>query len=196
MVVWGGIMKKATTIVVLCLMLAILICGVIVPVGKYVKKALDNADSIQEVIVEKEVEKIVEVVKEIEIIKEVEKIVKEPVYIPVYVEQDILQVIPMGEFKITYYCACEICCGKKPTHPAYGITASGAKVRQGVTIAVDTSVIKLGTYVYIDGIGFRVAQDTGRLIKGNRIDVYLNDHDTALTAGVDYLDVYLLEEGD
>jgi len=42
------------------------------------------------------------------------------------------------------------------------------------TIAVDPSVIPLGSKVYVDGYGYAIASDTGGAIKGNRIDVYLD----------------------
>jgi len=42
------------------------------------------------------------------------------------------------------------------------------------TIAVDPSVIPLGSKVYVDGYGYAIAADTGGAIKGNRIDLYLN----------------------
>ena len=51
----------------------------------------------------------------------------------------------LGLFKLTYYCACAKCCGK-----ATGITASGARVAEGETIAVDPSVIPYGTKVIIN----------------------------------------------
>lgn len=62
----------------------------------------------------------------------------------------------IGTFKITFYCACATCNGN--TH---GITASGAPLRDGVTIAVNRREIPLGTKVYIEGYGNRIAQDTG-----------------------------------
>jgi len=55
-----------------------------------------------------------------------------------------------------------------------GITASGTHVKSGRTIAVDTSVISLGTTVYIDGYGYRIAEDTGGAIRGNKIDIYVD----------------------
>nr|WP_237690994.1 3D domain-containing protein [Paenibacillus caui] len=51
-------------------------------------------------------------------------------------------------------------------------TASGTRVTEGRTIAVDKNVIPLGWWVYIEGLGFRRAEDTGGAIKGNKIDVY------------------------
>ena len=38
-------------------------------------------------------------------------------------------------------------------------------------IAVDPSVIPLGTKVWVEGYGYAVAGDTGGAIKGNKIDV-------------------------
>ena len=98
-----------------------------------------------------------------------------------------------NDFKITYYCACEKCCGKSPSHPAYGITASGTTVEEGRTIAVDPSVIPLGSKVKINGHEY-VAEDTGGAIKGHRIDIYISDHQQALTMGVELnVTVYVLK---
>lgn len=96
----------------------------------------------------------------------------------------------LGKFKITHYCACKKCCGPN----AQGITASGKKVEEGKTIAVDKSIIKLGSKVKIDGYGTYEAQDTGSAIKGNKIDVYVADHQRALQMGVVYKDVWLIKE--
>ena len=96
----------------------------------------------------------------------------------------------LGNFKITHYCACKKCCGPN----AQGITASGKKVQEGKTIAVDTKVIKMGSQVKIDGYGTYEAQDTGSAIKGNKIDVYVADHQRALQMGVTYKDVWLVKE--
>lgn len=51
-------------------------------------------------------------------------------------------------------------------------TASGTRVMEGRTIAVDPSIIPIGWWVYIEGVGFRRAEDTGGAIKGHKIDVY------------------------
>lgn len=41
------------------------------------------------------------------------------------------------------------------------------------TIAVDPNVIPLNTKIYVEGYGFGIAHDTGGLIKGNIIDVFM-----------------------
>lgn len=69
-------------------------------------------------------------------------------------------------------------------------TAIGMRAGKGV-IAVDPSVIKLRSNVYIPGYGKAVAGDTGGAIKGNIIDLGFDD---ARTAGwhAKYIDIYLL----
>ena len=112
----------------------------------------------------------------------------------------------LGEFECTFYTAGLESTGKTPDHPAYGVTRSGAIVEEGVTIAVDPSVIALGSYVYVDGLvdylqeivginssNIRIAQDTGSAIKGNAIDIYVNDVEVARALGRKSFDVYLLD---
>lgn len=82
-------------------------------------------------------------------------------------------------FTITAYCGCEKCCGKTDR-----ITATGTHAVEGVTIAVDPAVIPYGSLVDIEGIGTFVAEDCGGAIKGNRIDIYFENHADALTFGV------------
>jgi len=99
-----------------------------------------------------------------------------------------------GEFEITYYTAGHESTGKSPGHPAYGITASGTTVKEGQTIAADWSVLEPGTKVFIEGVGERVVEDTGGLIKGNAIDVYVEDVEVALTNGRHKADVWMVED--
>lgn len=91
--------------------------------------------------------------------------------------------ISLGDFEITAYCPCERCCNKTD-----GITASGAKAEEGKTIAVDPDVIPYGTEVKIDGHTY-IAQDTGGVIKNNRIDIYCDSHGDALAYGIKYAEV-------
>ena len=93
----------------------------------------------------------------------------------------------LGNFQITYYCACEICCNK-----ADGITATGTPVVEGRTIAVDPRVIPYGTKVIIGGHIF-TAEDCGGAIQGNHIDIYVNNHAEAEAFGVTNADVFLVK---
>ena len=93
----------------------------------------------------------------------------------------------LGNFTITHYCACEICCNKTD-----GITATGTPVVEGRTIAVDPNVIPYGTQVIINGHVF-TAEDCGGAIKKNHIDIYVDSHEEALALGVKNADVYLVK---
>lgn len=81
----------------------------------------------------------------------------------------------LGSFKVTYYDLHYESCNKTKSNPAYGITFSGNRAVAGITIAVDSSVIPLGSYVYIDKIGCRVAQDIGSGVHGMHVDCFVND---------------------
>ncbi len=92
----------------------------------------------------------------------------------------------LGRFKITHYCSCSKCNG------GYGNnTAWAGKVTPGQTIAVDPTVIPKLATVYIDGYGYRRAEDCGGAIKGNKIDMAVSSHAEAMKKGVVYADVYL-----
>jgi len=89
--------------------------------------------------------------------------------------------------------------GKSPGDPEYGITYSGLPVQVG-HIAVDTRVIPLLSYVYIEGLdavsakydGQYYATDTGSAIKGNKIDIYFESVEEARKFGVRKVKVYVL----
>lgn len=98
--------------------------------------------------------------------------------------------VSLGEFKLTAYCACEKCCEKTPDDPLYGVTAYGYKTTAGRTIAVDPSIIPIGSEVIINGHTY-VAEDVGGAIKENRIDIYFNTHQEALEFGVQYAEVFI-----
>ena len=93
----------------------------------------------------------------------------------------------LGEFDITYYCACEKCCDVET-----GLTATGTQVIEGQTIAVDPNVIPYGTQVIIGGHVF-TAEDCGGAIKENRIDIYVNSHEKALELGRNNAEVFLVK---
>ena len=76
-----------------------------------------------------------------------------------------------------------------------GTTASGAPAQVGI-IAADTSVLPMGTKVYItsaDGswtYGYAVVGDTG--VSGNLIDLYFNTYDECISFGRQTVLVYII----
>ncbi|HEX9683251.1 MAG TPA: 3D domain-containing protein [Acidimicrobiales bacterium] len=72
-----------------------------------------------------------------------------------------------------------------------GRTASGHPVSNEV-VAVDPRVIPLGTRIYIEGIGERVARDTGGAIKGNKLDIWNPSSSWCLQFGRRNLDVWIV----
>lgn len=73
--------------------------------------------------------------------------------------------------------------GKHPSSAGYGRTATGVKAQAGHTIAVDPRVIPYGWWVYIDGVGYRRAEDTGGAMKGGKIDVFVSTESEAVQFG-------------
>lgn len=100
----------------------------------------------------------------------------------------------IGEFEITAYTAGYESCGKLPDHPAYGITKSGAKVKEHHTIATDWAVLPKGTKVMIEGFPYVfTAEDVGGAIKGNKIDIYMESLTDAQEFGRQKLKVWVVE---
>ncbi|WP_249336626.1 LysM peptidoglycan-binding and 3D domain-containing protein [Sporosarcina sp. Marseille-Q4063] len=67
-----------------------------------------------------------------------------------------------------------------------GITKTGINLKQNPdlkVIAVDPSVIPLGTKVHVEGYGYAIAGDIGGAIKGNKIDVFIPTQSEALNWG-------------
>lgn len=86
---------------------------------------------------------------------------------------------------VTAYCACKICCGSN----ARGITASGQKPIQGITVAAS---LPFGSSVVIQGHTYKV-QD--RLSKrfDKRFDIFFNSHKDALKWGKTNVSVTIIK---
>lgn len=81
---------------------------------------------------------------------------------------------------VSYYCACYEC-----TQSGKGITASGAKVVEGVTIAAPKN-IPFGTKITIDGTTYTVQDRGGAIVKNGEVyhfDVYTGSHAQAMKNG-------------
>jgi 3D (Asp-Asp-Asp) domain-containing protein len=77
-----------------------------------------------------------------------------------------------------------------------GTTNTGINIKDNPNakvIAVDPSVIPLGSKVYIKGYGEYTAADTGGAIKGNRIDVFIPSEQAALNFGRKQLTVTIIK---
>lgn len=85
-----------------------------------------------------------------------------------------------------YTASCEGCSGT---------TATGINLKANPNekvIAVDPSVIPLGSKVYVEGYGEAVAGDTGGAIKGNRIDIFIPSEHDAINFGVKQVKVTII----
>jgi uncharacterized protein YabE (DUF348 family) len=86
-----------------------------------------------------------------------------------------------------YTASCNGCSG-------YTATGINLKANPGIkVIAVDPSVIPLGTKVYVDGYGYAVAADTGGAIRGNKIDVFFSSKSDAYRWGRKTIKVKILD---
>lgn len=86
-----------------------------------------------------------------------------------------------------YTAACDGCSG---------VTYTGVDLnsdRNAKVIAVDPSVIPLGTKVYVEGYGHATAEDIGGAIKGNRIDLHVPTKGEAYSWGRRTVNVTILD---
>lgn len=99
--------------------------------------------------------------------------------------------------KATAYSAGYADTGKNPGDADYEKTATGALAKRNPngysTIAVDPSVIPLGTKLYVEGYGYAIAEDTGGAIKGNIIDVYFSSSSQVDNWGVRWVNIYFVK---
>lgn len=86
-----------------------------------------------------------------------------------------------------YTASCEGCSG---------ITSTGVDLNanpDAMVIAVDPTVIPLGSKVYVEGYGYATAADTGGAIKGNKIDLFFADEEDAINWGVKQVNVKVIK---
>lgn len=115
----------------------------------------------------------------------------------------------LGTFKVTGYDLSYQSCGKMPSHPAYGITASGKSLKNhsresAMAVAVDPRYITIGSKLLLvfhgdkkTYTGIYTAVDTGSAIKGNKLDLFFGDtgnyvSQEVVSFGVSAAEVYLL----
>lgn len=88
------------------------------------------------------------------------------------------------EFIVTAYCPCVGCCGDVSP----GVTASGLDLTDfyGMIVAAPPEY-PFGTIMDVPGYGIATVQDRGGVIKGNRLDVFFQDHEDARQFGAQWL---------
>lgn len=109
-------------------------------------------------------------------------------FIPKTLEASDSQVSAQYTMTSTAYTAnCEGCSG---------ITATGINLKDNPNqkvVAVDPNVIPLGSKVWVEGYGTAIAGDKGSAIKGNKIDVFIPNHDQAIAYGKKQVQVKVLK---
>jgi 3D (Asp-Asp-Asp) domain-containing protein len=79
--------------------------------------------------------------------------------------------------------------GVSPSASYFGITRLGLTMRRGI-VAVDPTVVILGSRLYVPGYGTGLAGDTGGGVRGKWLDLGYDDEN--LVAWHQWVDVYLL----
>jgi 3D (Asp-Asp-Asp) domain-containing protein len=81
------------------------------------------------------------------------------------------------DFTVTAYCACRECCGdwsRIPVESGRRRTASGRILRRSDThkIVAASDAYEFGTRIQFEDLGIVTVEDRGRLVTGNRLDLY------------------------
>lgn len=107
--------------------------------------------------------------------------------------------ISLGEYRITAYCPCEICCGKWAKNRPNGIVVGAyqSELKEGISVA---STLPNGTNIYVEGIGEFVVQDkiADWVIKEhgyNVIDIYFENHEDAKAFGLQHKEIFIIKGG-
>lgn len=85
-------------------------------------------------------------------------------------------------YTVTAYTAGPESTGKSPGDEGYGTTASGERVKDGITAACSED-IPFGTHIEIEGVGERTCTDRGGAITNNHVDIYVESLDDAIEFG-------------
>lgn len=116
--------------------------------------------------------------------------------VPIEYEKRLAYMVSRGtiratEMEITAYTDAD--CDKSPSHPLYGVTASGEYTREGIVAAGDG--FPFGTKLYISGYGEVEVKDRGGAISNRHLDIWMENRGEAIKFGRQYRTVYILEWG-
>lgn len=113
-----------------------------------------------------------------------------------YIEREVIREIKMfadyEKFEVTAYTAGFESTGKNPGDKYYGITASGQRAWERITLACPKSM-EFGTKVYIPAFeNVFTCTDRGSAITEGKLDVYMEELEDALMFGRQHLEVFIL----
>ncbi|NLK40836.1 MAG: hypothetical protein GX298_02125 [Planctomycetes bacterium] len=94
--------------------------------------------------------------------------------------------------RVTAYCPCSKCCGKFSD----GVTACNHRIQWGDVFVAADKKYRFGTEMIVPGYNDNQpvkVMDRGRVIKGDRLDVFFNAHAVAQKWGTRTLDVLVRE---
>ena len=116
--------------------------------------------------------------------------------VPIEYEKRLAYTVSRGtiratEMEITAYTDAD--CDKSPSHPLYGVTASGEYTREGIVAAGEW--FPFGTKLYISGYGEVEVKDRGGAISNRHLDIWMENRGEAIKFGRQYRTVYILEWG-
>ena len=127
-----------------------------------------------------------------EIVKENGKVVTKTLLDEEVIEEPVTEVVSVGTKVVTASVSRSTTSGAEPDGKEFyvestaytpycagcsGVTATGINVRANTgikVVAVDPSVIPLGSKVWVEGYGYAIAGDTGGAIKGHKIDILVH----------------------
>ncbi|MFH1336324.1 MAG: 3D domain-containing protein [Candidatus Zixiibacteriota bacterium] len=103
-------------------------------------------------------------------------------------ESILLKHVNHQEYTITAYLPVD------PKEGRYsGVTATGTIAKPNTTVAVDPKVVPFNAWVWIDGLGWWKAEDTGNMVKGKRIDLCVSTREEANEFGIRKMRIKILK---
>ena len=111
-------------------------------------------------------------------------------------EERLEQMASRGELRVDYfevsaYTNAPDECGRDYDDPNFGLTSSGKQVAVGMVAA--GRAFKIGTRMYIEGIGYVTVEDRGGYITNERLDVYVETKEEAFKIGRKDRKVYIFD---
>ena len=79
----------------------------------------------------------------------------------------------------------------------FGITHSGLLARRGM-VAADPQILPIGSVIQVEAgnySGIYTVMDTGGVVKGRLIDIYMPDHEEAIQFGRQKIKIHVLRRG-